>query len=466
MQIAQSNYSTRMMQKSRGWLLKNILLPAGDFVLGDGMMSRLRFLQQAQWWDRERLHAARDRALASVIKTAYEEVPFYRTLMDRASVQPEDIRTAADLQRLPIVTKAMLKAGYPHLTCRKVKGRTYEASTSGSTGVNFRVLEDRATAGWYRASFLLALNWAGWDFGERHLQNGIALTRSLDKRLKDYLLGCYYVSAYDLTDAQLDRSLEMLDHHRIEHLWGYPGSLCYLAKRAMEKGWNRPLRSLVTWGDNLYPHYRKTIEAAFQTQVLDTYGCSEGIQISAQCGHGHAYHLHSLDVVVDFLDEKGNPVPAGQPGNLVLTRLHAGPMPLIRYQVGDVGVAAPEARVCACGRGFDLMLSIQGRDTDAVITPDGNRLIVHFFTGILEYFSEIGSFQVIQETIDHVVIRVVPTCEIGPENRQRIIAALQKKGLTGMRVEIQSVEEIPLTAGGKRRFVINKTLVSQQQGPV
>ena len=105
--------------------------------------------------------------------------------------------------------------------------------------------------------FMLALRWAGWQIGERHMQTGMTLDRSWDRRLKDSILRCDYVSAYELDDDHLDAALDVLDTKKIEHLWGYPGSLYFLAKRALQRGWNRPLRSLVTWGDNLFKHYRE-----------------------------------------------------------------------------------------------------------------------------------------------------------------------------------------------------------------
>lgn len=444
-----------LRQRSWGQILRSIILPAGDRLFGQQMISRLRFLEQAQWWDQARLYAHRDQLLRSLIMTAYQEVPFYQTLLDSCHVRPEDVRTAADLRCIPSVTKAMLRAKYPQGTTRQTGQRPYEIATSGSTGANFRLLEDAQTAGWYRASFLLALEWAGWRVGEAHVQTGMTLHRSLDRKLKDLLLNCHYISAFDLSTDKLDITLSLLERYDIQHLWGYPGSLYYLARRAQERGWNQSLRSVVTWGDNLYPHYRQTIEQAFGMRVSDTYGCGEGIQVSAQCEHG-TYHQHMLDVIVEYVDDNNLPVSPGTPGHILLTRLHPGVMPLIRYRVGDIGVSGGENATCLCGRKLDVMQSIQGRDTDVIITPRGNRLIVHFFTGLLEHFPEIDTFQVVQEQPDAIILRVVVTPAYVPETAQRIIETLHRHGADGLTVHIEPVETIPLTPGGKRRFIINK----------
>ena len=442
-----------LKQRSWSWLLRNAILPAGDLAFGQGLMARLRFLEEAQWWDPERLSVYRDHALSSLLKVAYDEVPFYRNLMNDAGTKPDDIRRPSDLWRLPVVTKKALGADYPHLTTRNTGRKAYEACSSGSTGTNFRVKEDSETAGIHRASFLLALEWAGWRLGEPHLQTGITPERSLDRQLKDSLLRCHYVSARDLSDSSLDATLELLESYRIQHLWGYPGSLYCLAQRARESGWNRSLRSIVTWGDNLYLHYRQKIEHTFKTRILDTYGCGEGVQIAAQCGQANTYHVHTPDVVVECVDDSGRAVGSGQLGQLLITRLHPGPMPLIRYQIGDVGVMG-NGQLCRCGRGYEIMESIDGRDTDIVLTPAGNHLIVHFFTGILEHFAEVESFQVVQEEIESIVLRIVPSKEFSNDTAARIVSTLQEKGARGVRIDVELVDVIPLAPSGKRRFVI------------
>jgi phenylacetate-CoA ligase len=454
----------RIRGDSANWLLRRVLLPLGDVAFRQRMMPRLRYVEGAQWWDRDRLHSERDRILRQTIRTIYEEVPFYRSLFDQRGISPADIRTPEDLKLLPLTTKEMLRAQPAPSITRRTGHRRYTTSTSGSTGSNFFVLEDAPTAGWYRASTILAFEWSGWRMGDRVMQFGMTTSRTLDRRMKDALLRCHYTDAADLSDTALDRHLSTLDRKKIEHVWGYPGSIFQLAQRALETGWNRPLNAVVTWGDTLHGHYRLAIERAFQTRVFDTYGCGEGMQISAQCGHENTYHVHTLDVVVETVDDQGEAVASGEPGNIVLTRLHPGPMPFVRYNIGDVGTLGGHGR-CPCGRGYDLMRSIQGRSTDIVITPTGNRLIVHFFTGVLEHFQEIESFQVVQPELESLVVRVVPRSGFTPTVERRLIESLQARGAGSMRIAIEVVKEIPLPASGKYRFVISEiALAHEPQG--
>jgi phenylacetate-CoA ligase len=437
-------------------VLRNFVLPIGDLLFGQKMISRLKFLERVQWWNPEQITVKQSEELKNLVQIAYNEVPFYRNMMKIHNIDPVKINSAQDLQQFPVVNKTILKSGYPDLTVRNTGRRTYEARTSGSTGENFAVREDLFTAGWYRATLLLTLEWAGWSIGVPHVQTGMTLQRSLDRKLKDWILGCHYVSAYNLDDIHLTQMLEIIEKQKIKFIWGYPGSLYHLALYAIKTGRNIPLKSAVTWGDMLYPQYRLAIEQAFKTKVFDTYGCAEGFHIAGQCGVGDHYHIHDLDVIVEILDDNDCPVKPGTPGHVVVTRLHPGPMPLIRYRVGDI--AYSQEGYCECGRGFSLLGGIEGRDTDIVITPEGNRLIVHFFTGILEHFPEIESFQVIQENKEDLLLRIVPGGQTDPLLSNRINNALKEKGTGSLNIKIDFVNDIPLTTAGKRRFIISKLI--------
>jgi phenylacetate-CoA ligase len=268
-----------------------------------------------------------------------------------------------------------------------------------------------------------------------------------------------------LSERNFSRVLDLLERKRIRHLWGNPPSVNFLARRVSRGGWNAPLDTVVTWGDNLYKPYRTKIEAAFQTKVFDTYGCAEGFQIAAQCGTGQNYHVHELDVIVEILDDEGLPVAPGEAGNVVVTRLHPGPMPLIRYQVGDIAVRGAREQ-CPCGRVWEQFGGIHGRDTDVVFTPSGARLNGHFFAALMEHFPEIAFVQVVQEALSSVVVNVVLAADFhAPANwRGKALSVLKESGAQDLRIEIEIVDEIPRCASGKRLLVVNKLLTEVNIG--
>jgi phenylacetate-CoA ligase len=237
---------------------------------------------------------------------------------------------------------------------------------------------------------------------------------------------------------------------------GYPGSIYFLARRALQKGFNQRLKGIVCWGDNLYQHYRKEIEKAFGCRVTDTYGCGEGIQVAAQCGEGKGvYHVFMPHVIVEVVDEMGTPVPDGEQGHILLTRLTAGAMPLIRYRVGDLGRVG-EKTSCPCGRGLETLVAIDGRDTDVIITPRGNRLIVHFFTGIFEYYPSIDTFKITQKHPDSIQVEIVPGGDFQLAHWEEIKKEILLKGDPDLKIEMELVSSIQIESSNKRRFVVSR----------
>lgn len=165
--------------------LKTIILPFGDKVTRQQVMHYYKFFQQAQWWPVERLKEYQNTQLIFTIKKAYKDTLFYKQLFDKYKVKPSDINTVEDLQKLPVVTKQMLRDAYPEKCTRKTDYQWKEYFTSGSSGQPFAVRIDNHSMSIARALMLLRLNFSGWKIGEKSLQTGMTLERGFVKKIKD-----------------------------------------------------------------------------------------------------------------------------------------------------------------------------------------------------------------------------------------------------------------------------------------
>lgn len=440
-------------EKINFWSTK-FLMQLSDIVTRQNVMKYYQFMDKAQWWPRERLTEYQNNKLFETISVAYNETNFYRDLFESQGLTPNDIKKTEDLKKIPVVTKDMLRKAYPKKCTRNSGYKWQESFTSGSTGSPFVVRVDSHSMSISRALMLFRANFSGWGIGESFLQTGMTLDRGIIKNIKDFLLRVSYVSAFDLSDRTLDKYLELIDSKNHKYIMGYASSLYCLARRADEVGFNKPLYGVVSWGDNMFNHYREIIERQFKTRVTDTYGCGEGIQVAAQCGHNNgAYHIFMPHVFVEFI-ENGQPVSEGELGEIILTRLDPGAMPLIRYQIGDIGRGCSDES-CSCGRGLKMLTKIEGRNSDIVRTPNGNKLIVHFFTGIFEYVTSINSFQVVQNTIDQILIKIVPMYNFSDKDWEYIKNEIHMKGDKELKIHLEIVNDIPLEKSNKRRFVIS-----------
>ncbi|TKB23947.1 phenylacetate--CoA ligase family protein [Desulfopila sp. IMCC35006] len=434
---------------------EKFILPLADVAIHHRVMRSYKFYKESQWWDRQRLISYQNTCLSKTLKIAYKEVPFYKNLYDSYLVDINNVSNITELPLLPFVTKDMLRASYPDKCTRSTKWPWREYCTSGSSGKPFAVRVDNMTMSHARALMLLRTIFSGWNIGEPFLQTGMTLDRGIVKRLKDILMRAQYVSAFNLSDPVLDHYLDLIERKKLKYIMGYAGSMYCLASRASETRCNLKLKGVVSWGDNLYQHYRDKIEKTFGCRVTDTYGCGEGIQIAAQCGlNNGAYHVFMPHVVVEIVDDEGQPVNPGESGNVVLTRLDPGAMPLLRYKVGDIARKSTDES-CPCGRGLEMLTKIDGRDTDVIVTPNGNRLIVHFFTGILEYYQSVDTFKVIQEKSGEIIIEIVPRPDFQDTHWEQIKGEILQKGDPHLKIEMKIVKDIPLEISNKRRFVVS-----------
>jgi phenylacetate-CoA ligase len=432
----------------------SVILPAGDWVLGQRVRRTFDELLEFQWWSLERIERFRTQRLRDLVQVSVERVPFYRAAFRERGISPGDIQGPSDLPRLPVLTKQHLRDHFDDLRVEGYRGKTTVMKSSGSTGAQTSVLIDRACNDEVFATQLLFWTWGGFAMGRPHLQTGMSLERGTTKRIKDLLFRCTYTSAFDLTDAAVESMLRQIEQRRIKALFGYASSLYVLAKYLDRKGLRRPMESIFTWGDSLFPHYRALIEQVFECPVNDCYGLGEGLQCAAQCEQHDALHEAMHGVIVEIVDHEGRPVPEGELGRVVVTRLTPGPMPLIRYDTGDVAHFVGGS--CACGRALRRISRIQGRSTDIVTTPAGDRLIVHFFTQIFEMIPEIAQFQVRQERPDSITVRYVK----GQGFEEKILDRIRTEILSNCRYPLEilfeAVEHIPLEQSNKRRFVISR----------
>lgn len=435
-------------------ICEKLILPLGDWASGQKVLHYLDYFNRSQYWPREKIEMERDRLIRETVSTAYHEVPFYKELYSSHGIVPEDIRTADDLSKLPPVSKSMLtKAG--EKASRPVKGKVEVYSTSGSTGNPFSLRVDADTISRARALMVLRTLYSGYRSGDRVMQTGTATERGMVKWLKDKLLRVDYVSAFDLTPELIDQKLEAIQKQKIHYLTGYAQSLDLFASRAIEVGFNFPLKAAVSWGALLLPQYRERITKAFNCFTYDSYGVGEGMQVAAQCGQNEEnFHVFNLAVHCEA-HQDGQPLPDGELGELLLTRLNPGPTPLIRYQIGDMGRMQMQ-EVCPCGRNLPIMRQVVGRTSDIILTPNGKKLVIHFFTRIFSTAASVEQFQIIQKDISGITLKLVAGESFDQDTSDSIVREIQQLGDPDLKIKIELVDSIPVGENAKRRYIISE----------
>jgi len=427
--------------------LENIILPLGDRVFGTSYVRKLKFLRATQAWTREELLAYQKQRLGAMLAHAVTNIEFYRALNLGRDSDP-----VKQLHKFPLLDKSEVRANVSKFLNPKAQDLEAEYS-SGSTGVQGVVYLDREAQSSSRAALTLIWGWAGYHIGLPMLQLGMSKKRSLIKAVKDFFFRVNYQLAFDLSAQTIRKALDEVHGKKSIYFGGYAAGLFAYAKAATSLARKPKFKSIISWGDKLFPHYRALLQREFGCRVHNTYGATEGFVIAGECEAG-GMHIVSPHVYIEVLDDSGNEVPPGSPGNIFVTTLDNFAMPLIRYRLGDIVRLADPATVCPCGRPYPMLLDIVGRDTDIVYTPSGRPLIVHYFTAIFEYYAQIRQFKVVQTERSGITILYIPGDQFTPsvleELREAILVNIDYEEFV---IKFEEVREILPSKSGKVQIV-------------
>jgi phenylacetate-CoA ligase len=428
-------------------LLEHALLPLGDQALGTAFTARLKAWRDLQWLSRRVLEQVQTESLRRLLRHASTQVPFYR----EKDIQPDqDVRRW--LRRFPVITKADIKTRVDDFVLGD-KGLLVKEASSGSSGIQGCVYMSKLEQSNVQAIQTLWWEWAGYKLGEPIVQTGMTMKRGLVKAVKDCLLRTDYWPAFQLDEKMIGALLQRLRRHPRAMLLGYASSLYLIARVAQALRLNDiRFKGVVSWGDKMFEHYRRTIETQFRTVVHDTYGCTEGFMIAGQCKE-QRYHIMSPQVYVELLDADLREVAPGELGYVVVTRLDNYSMPLIRYYLGDLAIKQPGNTRCPCGRNLPMLRRVVGRDTDIVRTASGKHMIVHFFTAIFEQVPEIRQFQVIQRNLREIEIAFIRDRGFHEGVLRRLEQAIQSRLGEPFPILFREVTEIHSAPSGKPQII-------------
>lgn len=429
-------------------LLQNIILPMAEKILGQRYMSELRHWRQIENQSPEAVLLIQDKQLKKLLHHAINTVPAYHSLPSNST-----------LNDFPIATKAMYRKDENCWISNQFhKEDLIAEKSSGSSGIQGKVYMSRSESMLTLAHQTYLWTWAGYVPGEHLLQLGMTMKRGWFKYVKDQLFCTTYTQAFDLNHKAVAKVLSSFRGKRSNVFFGgYASGLYEYARIAQLLGINDVhFTSVISWGDKMFNHYRELIESQFKSRVFDTYGTTEGFVIAGQCEQA-SYHLLTPHIYLELLDDQGKEVAVGELGHVVITRLDAYSMPLIRYRLGDLAIKDDPEKKCTCGRPFPMLKKIIGRDTDLVRSPAGKALIVHFFTGIFEHIAEIRQFQVYQKDLTGFTVRYIS--EISEEMIIPILSSLHevmnKKAGEILIIDFVRVNRISPSSSGKPEIIVS-----------
>ena len=408
-----------------------------------------------------RSNAGVDRAIRCLARQAYARIPYYRRLFDEAGLSPVRIVAKKDLPRIPVTDRtAFASLPLVESTDPGVRiERCFRHQTSGTSGTRLTVTMRRSEHR-YRQFILVRALLRGLRLRPpiRIAEIGRILKPELPMRSR--ILGLVLVIRPP-GQAPLVEQAQALCRYRPHIVEGFPTALEVLADFCQKQGISIPApHRVVCRGEMLLPRTRTLLTSVFRAPVLDFYSCEEIGNIAWQCPRdSQMMHINQEACVVEVVDQTGSPLPPGERGMLAITSLFNYTMPFIRYVLGDRGALLPgDSQRCRCGARGPSMALLDGRSDDLLQLPNGQAVSPRVAATVLFRLPDgttvdgVHRYQIVQETIDRLLVRVVLKPNAGTRWREVLEAAVQRE-LPGMALEIHEIDEIPFEYSGKVKKV-------------
>ena len=440
-------------------LVSGLLFPLHERLKGHRTTAVRRWMEQTQWWPAEQLRALQLTRLQRLLRHAQDNVPYYRRLFDEAGFRVEDICSVDDLSRLPFLDKAAIRANTEALKSGNARGLA-RFNTGGSSGEPLIFFIGKERVSHDVAAKWRATRWWNVDIGDPEVVvwgSPIELgAQDRARAMRDRLFRTRLLPAFEMSDRKVAGFLDEIRSARPKMLFGYPSALSHFACHADAKGLRMDdlgIRVAFVTSERLYDDQRRQIGKTFGCEVANGYGGRDAGFIAHQCPHG-GMHITAEDIIVEIIDASGKRVPAGQPGEVVVTHLATGDFPFIRYRTGDV--ATLDTRPCSCGRGLPLLKEIHGRSTDFVVAQDGTVMHGLALIYILRDLPQVRAFKIVQESLDLTSVSVQPEGRLGDDVVVKIKKDFKARLGQGVTIAVNEVSEISPEKSGKHRYVVSK----------
>ena len=319
----------------------------------------------------EELKKLQSEKLVKQVKHVYENVPYYRDLMDKKGVKPEDINGIEDLHKLPFLTKSDLRDAYPYgLLAKPLKDCVRIQSTSGTTGrrvVAFYTQKDIELWEDCCARAIVAAGGTNEDvcqvaYGYGLFTGGPGLNGGSHK------VGCLTLP---MSSGNTERQIQFMMDLNATILCCTPSYAAYIGESLKEQGYKPediPLKAGIFGAEPWTNEMRKGIEEALGIKAYDIYGLTEtsGPGVAFECSEQTGMHINEDHFLAEIIDpDTCEVLPEGSKGELVFTALDKEAFPLLRYRTRDICVLS--RKECSCGRTLIKMAKPMGRSDDMMI---------------------------------------------------------------------------------------------------
>lgn len=428
-------------------------VPRADMAL---LFSLCQQLEQTQWLTAEQLRELQFAQLTSLVQHARETVPYYRTLLAEAGVDPSRPLTPESWSSIPVLTRRAVQDAGRSLASTALPrshGKVHVSRTSGSTGQPVEVHRSGYDLLMWQAVTLRDHSWHRRDLTGKlcSIRGGVpagddGVTKAGWGGTTDRLFETGSSAALSIGTG-VNRQAAWLTRHAPDYLLTYPSNLGALVGHLRASGSTPPrLKGIQTIGEVLPTWLRDECAELFGFPPVDLYSSQEVGNIALQCPDSGLYHVQSESLLVEVVDESGRPCASGETGRILVTTLHGFAMPLLRYELRDFAEVGPP---CSCGRGLPTLSRIYGRVRNMITMPDGEKRWP--LVGFAEYRSvaPVRQYQLVQKSIGAIEMRLVVDRPLEDPEKDALCAIVRRSLGHPFEMTLVFLPELPVGPNGK-----------------
>lgn len=445
-------------------MLHKFIFKTGYLLKRSNVIRYYNNFQETQWQSFDWLIAQQEKQLRKLVNFVYKNVPYYTNLFNQISVRPSSIATIKDLEKLPILTKQIIKHNWEEFIPINIDKLKYKiGSTGGSTG---EPLKYRMSIEDYEKG--VTLLYRGWGYAGYKLGDKVAVIAgsslipdaksNLKKKIQNLFLNCRDYSSFDMSEENLSKYFHDISNWKPNFIRGYASAIYLFAKFIRENNLKLEFRpeAIFTTAEKLFDKKRELIERIFNVKVFDNYGLNDGGISAYECEKHNGMHIDTERAVLEVVDDNGRQV-INQKGKILATNLYNYALPFIRYDTGDLGVISDSK--CTCDRKTPLLKEIAGRVTDFLKL---NNIIIEspVLTVLMGKF-DIEQYQIIQDSPTSMIIKIVRGKTYDKKRDEGIIKNSFFCHVGKINIEFQYVDSISATKAGKEKFIINNLIENQ-----
>ena len=418
----------------------------------------MRQFTSNQYLPVEEQNKLRDAKINALISHACENIPYYKeSLADTCGNQHAYIG-ADTLPLLPVLSKRDILENEARLIDPSFRGRIYTRKTGGSTGMTLHFKKEATSLAMNDAVMYRCYNWYGIDTGDKQVRFwGVPVTTRVrwKETIKDWVLNRIRISAFDISEASCMDNYHKIRKFKPAYFYGYTTAIygfCLFMKKAGIDLNTLGLKAVICTAEKMYPHHVELFSEMFNCPVVDEYGSSETGIITFQCRHG-SMHLMSDHIHVEFVGDNGQQVEPGELGRIVVTDLGAYAMPLIRYDIGDMG--SPSSEPCKCGITLPTMNIVEGRKEDFISTADGKLVHAAYLCYTLKE-DTVHEFKMYQKSIDKLLVQIVKSPKFTSGTQNKLEQNLRTVLGSDVHINFEYLDRIPREKSGKLRYFVSE----------